>query len=430
MTAAKDRLNAVELDRKKRMKWWHEARFGMLICYGAYSVIGRAEWVQFCERIPNSEMERVARNFHPTPGAAREWAATAKKAGMKYIVLTAKHHEGFALWDSKADKFNAVRFGPRRDIIAEYVAACREFGLKVGIYYSLMDWHHPDGARCATNAAARKRFVEYTHACVRELMTNYGEISILWYDMNYPLKTAARWQSKKLNAMARKLQPGIIINNRSDMPEDFTTPEQRIEAAEPGCAWEACMTFSGNWGFRPDPVDDNATTRDVIQMLRKVISGGGNLLLNIGPLADGSVVPIQKEVLANVGRWIKGNEEAIYGKVDPANKNVAMPEVDMFSTWNSHGFFTRKGNVGYFWWSHCPSTDKREIPIVDLKTKVKRVTWLKTGTPVKFTQRRRMLLLQNLPRTIPDKIAEISIFKIEFAGKPACYPMGDYIITP
>ena len=391
-------------------------------------MLGRSEWIQFCERISNKENERLAKTFKPRPGAPREWAATAKKAGMKYIVLTTKHHEGFCLWDTKQTRFNAVKTGPKRDIVKEYVDACREYGLKVGFYYSLMDWHHPDGARCEHNKAARKRFVAYTHACVRELMSNYGKIDILWYDMNMPLVKAKKWESKKLNGMVRKLQPDIIINNRSDMPEDFSTPEQRIEAAPEGRAWEACMTFSGNWGWRPDPPEDWASTRDVLQMLRKVTEGGGNLILNIGPKPDGSVPEISEKVLSKVGRWIRGNEEAIYGKVDRANKAGSMPEMDQLPTWMSTGFFTRKGNVGYFWCSHCWPEKEREIILVDLKTKVKRISFLKTGKPVKFTQQHRKLILKGLPAKNPDKIAGITIFKVEFAGAPRCYPMGSYVI--
>ena len=418
-----------EQDRRRRMKWWHEARFGMFIHYGAYSVLGRGEWAMFCERISVKEYEKVARTLKPKPGAAREWAATAKKAGMKYIVLTTKHHDGFCLWDSQQTDYNAVNYGPKRDLIAEYVDACREFGLKVGFYYSLMDWHHPDCVRSTRSEPARKRFVEFTHACVRELMSNYGQVDILWYDMDRPLKSAKRWESSKLNAMARKLQPGIIINNRSDLPEDFSTPEQRIEATPEGRAWEACMTFSGNWGWRPDPREDWASTRDVLDMLRQVTGGGGNLLLNVGPEPDGSVPEISDRVLTEVGRWIRGNEEAIYGQVDRANKVGAMSQMDMLSTWNSHGFFTRKGNTGYFWWSHCPPTDKRQIPIVDMKTKVKRVSYLKTGKPIKFTQKPRKILLESMPRANPDKIAGVTILKVEFASRPRCHPMADFVIT-
>ena len=151
---------ATAATRDARMKWWREARFGMFVHYGLYALYGREEWVMLLENIPVADYEKKADIFQPRPGCAREWARLAAEAGMKYMVLTTKHHEGFCLWDTQMTDYNAVQRGPKRDLVAEYVAACREFGLKVGFYYSLMDWHHPDGARCATDTAARRRFSE------------------------------------------------------------------------------------------------------------------------------------------------------------------------------------------------------------------------------------------------------------------------------
>ena len=180
----------VVADRLRRMKWWTDARFGMFVHFGLYSQLGRHEWVMNRERIPVKEYEKLARTFNPAPGSPREWAALAKKAGMKYMVMTTKHHEGFCLWDSKLTDYNAVKRGPGRDLVAEYVDACREFGLKCGFYYSLMDWHHPDGLAGSSDEPARRRFIDYTHGLVRELMSNYGKVDILWYDVPAPLKNA------------------------------------------------------------------------------------------------------------------------------------------------------------------------------------------------------------------------------------------------
>ncbi len=234
--------------REERMKWWHEAKFGMFIHWGLYSVIGQHEWAKEVEGVPIPQYEILAKHFHPKPNAARDWARLAKKAGQKYMVMTTKHHEGFCHWDSKLTDYNAMKQGPGRDLVREYVEAARAEGLRVGFYYSLMDWHHPDGAICKTDEAARKRFVEYTHGLIRELLTNYGKIDVLWYDVSWPL-TAEQWESERMNEMVFELQPDIIVNNRNGLPGDFTTPEQRIQAAEVGRAWETCMTLNDSWGF-------------------------------------------------------------------------------------------------------------------------------------------------------------------------------------
>src|SRR5258708_6121634 len=222
--------DAADDSRAARMKWWHDARFGMFIHWGLYSVVGRHEWVMEDEGIPVAEYEELAKRFTPKPNAARAWAKLARQAGQKYMVMTTKHHEGFCLFDSKLTNYCAPKQACGRDLVREFVDAARAEGLRVGFYYSLMDWHHPDGARCATNEAARRRFVDYIHGHVRELCSNYGKLDVLWYDVSWPLKPEG-WESAKMNAMVRELQPEIIINNRSGLPEDFATPEQRIEAA-------------------------------------------------------------------------------------------------------------------------------------------------------------------------------------------------------
>ena len=240
--------NAPDPDQQRRMVWWHQARFGMFIHFGLYAAHGRHEWAMELEAIPVTEYQRFTDGFKPQPGSPRKWAQLAKAAGMKYMVLTSKHHEGFCNWDTKLTNYNATQFGPKRDIIREYVEAARAEGLRVGFYYSLMDWHHPDGARCATDPAARRRFVDYTHGLIRELMTNYGKIDVLWYDVSWPLDTAG-WESERMNQMVFQLQPDIIVNNRNGLPGDFSTPEQTIRAEEGGRAWESCMTSMTSLGL-------------------------------------------------------------------------------------------------------------------------------------------------------------------------------------
>ncbi|MDR1059639.1 MAG: alpha-L-fucosidase, partial [Clostridiales bacterium] len=234
--------------RDSRMDWWRQARFGMFVHYGLYSQPGRNEWLMAYENCPIAEYEQLARTFSPKPGAPREWAALAKKAGMNYMVLTTRHHEGFSLWDSKANPYNSVNYGPKRDIVREFVDACREFGLRIGFYSSLMDWHHPDGWRCAFDSEARARFNQYILDLNTELLTQYGKIDVLWYDVSEPMESWEGWNSVEINQKLRAIQPDIIINNRSKLDEDFGTPEEHISADSRD--WEACMTFNGiSWGY-------------------------------------------------------------------------------------------------------------------------------------------------------------------------------------
>jgi alpha-L-fucosidase len=406
MAKAKKTTKA-DKDRARRMRWWHDARFGMFIHWGLYAQLGRHEWVMNKERIPLTEYEKLADTFDPKPRPAREWARLAKKAGMKYMVMTTKHHEGFCLWDTEQTDYNAVRRSPGRDLVREYVDACRQAGLRVGFYYSLMDWHHPDGARCFRSEAARKRFVAFTHGCVRELCGNYGKIDILWYDVPWPLRTPEAWESRKMNAMVRRLQPDIILNNRSCLPEDFGTPEEHIQAAEPGRAWEACMTFNGSWGYMPyAPDDDWHSARDVVNMLIRCTNGGGNLLLNIGPAPDGSVPSIAYDRLLPVGKWLGRYGEAIYGQVDRIGGRLQSGNI---------GTWTLKGRSAYFITGRWPGS---EIVIGGLKTKLRKAVLLPDETRVKFRQEGERLVLRGLPKRNPDRLLRMAVMRLEFAGKP------------
>src|SRR6202166_2342354 len=292
--------------RERRMQWWHEAKFGMFIHWVLYSVLGRHEWVMENEGIPVAEYEQLAKRFQPKPNAARAWAKLAKQAGQKYMVMTSKHHEGFCNFDTKLTNYCAPKQGPGRDLVREYVEAARAEGLRFGFYYSLMDWHHSDGARCATNEDARKRFVEYTHGLIGELLTNYGKIDVLWYDVSWPLD-ARGWESERMNKMVFGLQPDIIVNNRNGIPGDFSTPEQEIVAEKGNRSWESCMTLNDSWGYHR--ADDNwKSPKTVIRNLVSCSRDGGNYLLNIGPKPDGSIPEESVRVLTEVGQWMSRNE--------------------------------------------------------------------------------------------------------------------------
>jgi len=384
-------------DRERRMKWWHEARFGMFIHWGLYSVLGRHEWVMENEAIPVAEYEQLAKRFQPRPNAAREWARLARQTGQKYMVMTTKHHEGFCHFDSKLTDYCAPKQGPGRDLVKEYVEAARAEGLRVGFYYSLMDWHHPDGARCATDEAARRRFVDYIHGQIRELLTNYGKIDILWYDVAWPLD-AKGWESEKMNAMVFQLQPDIIVNNRNKLEGDFSTPEQRIEAAKN--AWESCMTMNDSWGYQKTD-DDWKSPKTIVRNLITCARDTGNYLLNIGPKPDGSVPEESVRILTSVGKWMGRNGQSIYQSehCQPRRSNYAS--------------FTRTGNTLYMHIHFWPG----DTPVIGgLRSKVTGARLLATGKTVKFEQDEFRVRFPGLGEKAPDD--PITTIAIECDGEP------------
>ena len=383
-------------DRTRRMQWWHAAKFGMFIHWGLYSTLGRHEWVMENEGIPVSEYEAYADQFKPKPNAARDWARLARRAGMKYMVMTTKHHEGFCNFDSKLTDYCATKRGPGRDLVREYVDAARAEGLRFGFYYSLMDWHHPDGALCMKDEAARKRFVSYIHGQVRELMTNYGKVDILWYDVAWPLD-AKGWESVEMNTMVRKLQPEIIINNRSKIPEDFDTPEQRIEASQ-NRPWESCMTLNDSWGYHSSDRNWKSPTT-VIRNLVTCARDGGNYLLNIGPTGDGSIPLESAQVLTTVGDWMSKHGETIY------QSDNCQPRRGNYVT------YTRRGNSLF---AHVYYWPGNTVVIGNLLNKVKSVTMHGTNQPVKFVQDDFRIRLLNLPRKAPELV---TTFVLELDGE-------------
>ncbi len=389
----------VPRDHERRIKWWHDAKFGMFIHWGTYSVYGRHEWALENEAIPAAEYEQFARLFKPKPDTAAGFAKLAKRVGQKYVVMTTKHHEGFCLFDTKTTDYCAPKQGPGRDLVREYVEALRAEGLRVGFYYSLMDWHHPDGARAAQDEVARKRFVEYIHAQIRELMTNYGKIDILWYDVSWPLD-AKGWESERMNEMVFTLQPDIIVNNRNRLDGDFTTPEQRIEAAAGGRAWEACMTLNASWGYQAAD-DDWKSPKTVVRNLIACARDGGNYLLNIGPRGDGSIPEESVRIFEAVGAWLAKNGTAIYGT------DLCQPRRSNYAT------FTRKGNTLYM---HVHFWPGDTLAIAGLLVPVKSARLLASGQAVKFDQDKLRVKFTGLPKTAPDN--PVSTLAIECGVEP------------
>ena len=345
MLAASSAVNAPPAvpPRDQRMQWWRDARFGMFIHFGLYSapggtwdgkpVGGVGEWLLLNARIdPIAYEKALVPQFNPVKFDAREWARIAKDAGMGYVVITTKHHDGFALWDSAVSDYDVMATPFRRDIMRELSDAVRAEGLRMCWYHSIMDWHHPDYQprrewdRRPVDPQSFPRYVDYMHAQLRELLTRYGDIGILWFDGEWEGTWNHDW-GKKTDDLVRSLQPGIIVNNRVDSGRagmegftadehargDYGTPEQTIPPnGMPGKDWETCMTMNDTWGYKS--ADGNwKSAQTMIRMLCDIASKGGNFLLNVGPKGDGTIPEESVARLRRIGEWMKVNGEAIHG---------------------------------------------------------------------------------------------------------------------
>jgi len=360
------------------MSWFLHDRFGMFIHWGLYALPARHEWIRNFEQISNEDYEKYFRRFDPDLYNPEAWAEMAAAAGMKYMVITSKHHEGFCLWDSKLTDYKATNTPAGRDLLRPMLDAFRARGLKVGLYHSLIDWHHPDfliddlhplrnrpEREKLNNGRDPKRYAAYLHGQVRELLTEYGRIDVMFYDFSYPKrdekgspqpwlgKGREEWESEKLLAMTRELQPHIVVNDRLDLIEqggwDYRTPEQYVPKegvtmdGKP-VAWEACHTFSGSWGYHRDETSWKSVEQ-LVQMLIDHVSKGGNVLLNVGPTARGEFDYRAVERLKGMGEWMKRHARAIYG-CGPAPAEFQAPK-DCRLTYNPG---TRRLYVHIFAW--------------------------------------------------------------------------------
>jgi len=407
---------------EERLRWFHQARFGMFIHFGLYSLLERGEWVMFRERIRPADYAKLADHFAPEHFDPREWARVAVEAGMKYAVFTARHHDGFCLYDSAFSDFTSVKRAAKRDFVAEYVEAFREAGLRVGIYYSLLDWRFPGYFEPREHPESAAALVQQVHDQVRELMSNYGKIDELWYDgdwishgrrTDFPI--ADFWRAAELNAMVRKLQPSILINNRCGLKEDLDTPEQHVTASEPGRGWEACMTIChpAGWGYVRHTTDFK-TVSELLQHLVKAASGEGNFLLNVGPKPDGSLRDEETSRLRAIGDWLKTYGEGIYGSQRCDLPNDGQPGA-------GNGMWTRKGNTAYLFVPRWPG---EELVMPLIQTKAISASLMGTGIRAKIRQEyNHRLVLSGLPDKPPHP--DVSVIKIEFADEPRVVEESD-----
>ena len=390
---------------EKRIAWFQSARFGLFLHFGLYSIPARGEWVRSDEKMPEEEYLPFFEGFDPTCFDARKWARAAKQAGMKYAVLTAKHHDGFCLFDSQYTDFKSTNTPFGRDIVREYVEAFREEGLKVGLYYSLLDWHHPDyphygdrhhplreDASQGNEHRNWDNYIRYFHNQVRELCTNYGKLDLLWFDFSYDDMRGEKWHASQLVEMVRSLQPGLLIDNRLEVSGegfgslylcrptpyhgDFITPEKMIppqglqDVEGKDLCWESCVTMNNNWGYARD---DHAfkPASMLIKKLVECVSKGGNMILNVGPMGNGAFPKESLEILQEIGNWMKVNGESIYGC---GKAGLEKPDF---------GRFTAKGNTLYL---HVYENAIGPLPVPQLPiSRVQSVRRLCDGAEVKIS---------------------------------------------
>ena len=386
----------------RRMEWYLDARFGMFIHWGLYSIPARGEWLRSEEEITKEDYMKYFEEFNPSDYNPKAWARAAKEAGMKYVVLTAKHHDGFCLYDSQYTDFKSTNTKLGRDVVKDFVEAVREEGLKVGLYFTIIDWYHDDYPHYGDKFHPMRKnpefnnegrnfdnYLTYMHNQIREICTNYGKIDLLWFDFSYDDMRGEKWKATELMSMVRSLQPDVIIDNRLECSGeglgslaacdptpyhgDFVTPEKMIppngiqDVQGNDIAWEACVTMNNNWGFcAVDHFFKPASM--LIKKLVECVSKGGNMILNVGPDARGNIPEESMEILKGIGGWMKKNGSSIYGC-----GKTQMPKPD-------YGRVTGKGNHLYF---HLFENTIGPVPLLGVpKDRVKGIRYLATGAEV------------------------------------------------
>lgn len=383
------------------LKQWQSNRFGLFIHYDPVCLRGQEiSWSRAGERrdrgetmkegIPAAEYDTLYQRFDPTNFDASEWVRITKAAGMKYLVFTAKHHDGFAMFDSKLTAYKITASPFQRDMCAELARACHQAGIGLGFYYSPPDWHHPDFF--TSNHA---RYLAYFHAQVRELLSNYGRVDELWFDAEGGTNTPETWGNQELFPMIRSLQPEILVTKRCGGWGDFDTPEQRIGVYNDRDPWETCMTLGTQWSWKPD--DKLKTAGEVISILARVVGGDGNLLLDVGPMPDGRIEPRQVDILKQVGAWLSRNGESVYGTRGGPWK----PSESITST--------RKGPVVYL---HILRWNNDTIKLPDISRHVRSASLL-DGRKVNVAQRNGNVAV-SVPAGLRDSMD--TIVKLRLGG--------------
>lgn len=419
-------------ERTERTKWYNDARFGMFIHWGLYAIPARGEWVRSNERMPKEEYDVFMDEFYAENYNPKEWAKLAKKAGMKYAVLTAKHHDGFCLYDSRYTDFKSTNAPCKRDLVREFLDAFREEGIKVGLYFSIIDWrredypHYGDMFHPMRDNEAYKGvehdfdgYLTYMHNQVRELLTNYGHLDLMWFDFSYGSMNCEKWKASELIKMVREIQPHIIIDNRLEgsaenagsirtlnptaYSGDFASPEQMIppqgirDAGGNPIPWEACITLNNHWGYHAHD-KHYKSAKMIIHTLVECVSKNGNLILNVGPDATGRIPRESVEILTEVGEWMEENGRSIYGC---GISEFPKPE------W---GRFTQNGNKLY---AHVMEEQVGAICLTEMAGKADRLRLLKDKSEVKETH------FWNL-----KEYQENAFFFFD-SGASDCYPLPD-----
>jgi alpha-L-fucosidase len=403
--------------------WFTQARYGLFIHYGLYSLPGRGEWVWNREEIPSAAYAALADRFTAEKFDAGALCDLAVRAGMRYVVLTTMHHEGFRLYDTDLSGFCTTKTAARRDLVAELIAAARQRGLRVGLYHSLNNWHDkPDAVEALGDRGAYDLFIENTFARIKELVTKYHPIDVLWYDGWWPFN-ADGWQAERMNAMVRAIQPHILCNGRNGLPGDFATPEGHTGAPQPWRPWEACMTLNQSWGFHAGD-QEWKTPGQIVDLLAAAAQGQGNLLLNVGPRGDGSLPEESVRVLEGVGEWLaRGGEEAIFG-TDRFTFDLR-ERGDHRGDFNHHGPVTAKGRNLYWLLRRWPG---KHAALGGLEMTVESVEILGLAArPVRFRQEGTRLVLPDLPGEPPDDVCPV--LRITCDRPPVLYQTGG-LATP
>ena len=395
----------VREEYEARMQWFTAARFGMFIHWGLYAIPARGEWVRSTEQMPEEDYLPYFDEFTAEDFDAHAWARAAKAAGMQYAVLTAKHHDGFCLYDTKLTEFKSTNTPFGRDAVREFLDAFRAEGLRVGLYFSIIDWRHPDFPHYGDRQHPLRndptqtnehrdfdRYLDFMHGQVRELCENYGKLDIMWFDFSYDDMRGEKWRAAELVDMVRTLQPGIIIDNRLEVSGegfgslyecaptpwhgDFVSPEQMIppnglqDVQGRDLYWEACVTMNNHWGYcEHDRFYKSADL--LIKKLVECVSKGGNLLLNVGPDARGNIPPESLDRLAAIGKWMAKHKRSILGC---GKAGIEKPD---------YGRVTRNGNKLYF---HIYENTLGPLPLLGLRREqIDRIRALATGAEVKIS---------------------------------------------